>query len=43
MVKFAQSQSGVAYYNGLYVFHVADGVDWTRFRVIDLCVSQGTC
>lgn len=43
MVKFAQSQSGVAYYNGLYVFHVADGVDWTRFRVIDPCVSQGTC
>lgn len=28
---------------GRYAFDVASGVDWSRLRVLDPCVSQGTC
>jgi hypothetical protein len=43
MVKFAQTQPGVSVYNGQYVFNLAGGVDWTRLRIIDPCVTQRTC
>ena len=32
------SQSG-----GTYYFNLASGVDWSRLRVLDPCVAQGTC
>jgi hypothetical protein len=36
---------GVPYYSptNKYVFNLKDGVDWSRLRVVDPCVSQGTC
>ena len=43
LVDWAKSQPGVAVYKGKYVFDLATGVDWSRMRVIDPCVSQGTC
>ncbi len=43
MVKFAQTQPGVTVYNGQYVFNLANGVDWTRLRIIDPCVTRHTC
>jgi hypothetical protein len=43
LVDWAAGQPGVALYNGKYVFDVASGVNWSRMRVIDPCVAQGTC
>ena len=28
---------------GTYYFNLASGVDWSRLRVLDPCVAQGTC
>jgi hypothetical protein len=39
----AQS-AGLAPFNGsAYAFDISTGVDWTRLRVLDACVSQGNC
>lgn len=43
LITFAKSQPGVILYNDQYVFKVHDGVDWSRLRVIDPCVTQKTC
>jgi hypothetical protein len=43
LVKFARGQSGVTAYGGGYVFNINDGVDWSRLRAIDPCVSARTC
>jgi hypothetical protein len=43
LVDFAKTQPGVSLYNGKYVFDVASGVDWSRLRAVDPCVTQGTC
>jgi hypothetical protein len=43
MVSFAQTQPGVTSSGGIYDFDLASGVDWTRLRMIDPCVSQHTC
>jgi hypothetical protein len=43
MVTFAQTQPGVTVYNGRFVFNLAAGVDWTRLRIIDPCVTAHTC
>jgi hypothetical protein len=42
MVKFADA-AGVPSLDGVYYFDVASGVDWNRLRVIDPCVTAGTC
>lgn len=43
LVTFAK-QAGVPAYDGKHVFNIRDGVDWSRYlRVVDPCVSQGTC
>jgi hypothetical protein len=43
MVEFART-ANVPVYDGLHIFNVANGVDWARYlRVVDPCVSQGTC
>ena len=43
LVTFAKA-NGWAPYNGRYVANLRDGVDWARYlRVLDPCVSQGTC
>jgi hypothetical protein len=43
LVTFAKA-NGWAPYNGRYVGNLRDGVDWARYlRVLDPCVSQGTC
>jgi len=44
-VEFAKAQ-GVPYYapDARWIFNLRDGVDWKgRLRVVDPCVSQGTC
>jgi hypothetical protein len=45
MVTFARAQSsGVSTSNGKWYFDLASGVNWaSRLRVLDPCVSQGTC
>jgi hypothetical protein len=43
LVNWASREPGVTPYNGKYVFDAAPGVDWSRLRVIDPCVAQGTC
>jgi hypothetical protein len=43
LVDWAKTQPGVTVWNGKYVFDPATGVDWSRMRVIDPCVAQGTC
>jgi hypothetical protein len=43
LVRFARTQPGVASHNGRYLFDVNGGVDWSRLRVIDPCVTKGTC
>jgi hypothetical protein len=43
LVEWAKTQTGVTPYNGKYVFDLAAGVDWSRMRVIDPCVSRGGC
>lgn len=35
--------AGLAPFSGMYAFDIASGVDWSRFRVLDPCVSRGTC
>ena len=35
--------AGLRAWNGMYAFDIGSGVDWTRLRVVDPCVSQGTC
>ena len=43
LVKFARA-NGWSAYNGRYSGNLRDGVDWARYlRVLDPCVSQGTC
>jgi len=42
LVAFAQ-QNGWTPYDKLWVGNLRDGVDWTRLRRIDLCVTQRTC
>jgi hypothetical protein len=44
-VRFAKD-NGVPYYapDDVYVFNMREGVDWqSRLRVVDPCVTQGTC
>jgi hypothetical protein len=43
LVDWAGGQAGVAPYRGRYVFDLAPGVDWSRLRVIDPCVTSGAC
>lgn len=43
LVTFAKSQPGVSRYKGRYIFDIAEGVDWSRLRVIDPCVARGSC
>jgi hypothetical protein len=43
LVDWAKTQPGISAYAGKYVFDLATGVDWSRMRVIDPCVSQGAC
>ena len=43
LTTFAKA-NGWSTYNGRYVANLRDGVDWARYlRVVDPCVSQGTC
>jgi hypothetical protein len=43
MVDFARANGWIPYDN-LWVGNLRDGIDWSRYlRVIDPCVSQGTC
>ena len=42
MVKFARSV-GITSSSGVYNFDVSSDVDWSRLRVIDPCVTAGTC
>ncbi len=43
LVRFARA-NGWSQYNGRYSGSLRDGVDWARYlRVLDPCVSQGTC
>lgn len=35
--------AGLSPFNGMYGFDITTGVDWTRFRVLDACVSNNTC
>ncbi|MET0615666.1 MAG: hypothetical protein ABW142_09480 [Thermoleophilaceae bacterium] len=43
LVEWAHTQPGVSLYNGKYVLDLAPGVDWSRLRVIDPCVTSGSC
>jgi hypothetical protein len=43
LVEWAATEPGVIAYKGKYVFDVAPGVDWSRMRVVDPCVSRGNC
>lgn len=36
-------EAGLYQFDGMYAFELASGVDWSRLRVLDPCVSQGTC
>jgi hypothetical protein len=42
MVIFAQ-QVGIPSYNGVYIFDLNTGVDWSRLRIVDPCVTRGDC
>lgn len=43
MVTFARN-AGVPFHNGKPVFDIDSGVDWkSRLRVVDPCVTQGSC
>ena len=42
MVRFAR-ENNLPRWNGHYVFAVRGDIDWSRLRVLDPCVSQGTC
>ena len=43
LVDWASREPGVTAYQGKYIFDLAPGVDWSRLRVIEPCVAQGTC
>jgi hypothetical protein len=43
LVKFARIQPGVTSHNGTYNFDLHDGVDWSRLRAIDPCVTNSSC
>jgi hypothetical protein len=46
MVSFAQAhlaEGGITASGGTYNFDIKDGVPWNRLRVLDPCVTQGTC
>jgi hypothetical protein len=43
MVEWGRTQPGVTVNDGKVVFDIASGVDWSRLRVIDPCVTQRTC
>jgi hypothetical protein len=42
LAAFARKH-GVPGHNGTYSFDIRDGVDWSRLRVVDPCVSRGAC
>ena len=42
-MEWAKKQPGVTPYKGKYVLDLAAGVDWSRMRVVDPCVSSGGC
>jgi hypothetical protein len=42
VAAFARA-AGVPTWNGMYVFNLQDGVDWSRLRLVAPCVSAGTC
>ncbi|TIC81201.1 hypothetical protein [Crenobacter intestini] len=42
LITFAQLQ-GIPNAGNQYRFPLKDGVDWTRLKVLDPCVAQGTC
>ena len=42
MVRFGR-QNNLPMWDGKYVFRIRDGVDWSRMKVVDPCVTQGTC
>lgn len=42
LAQFARA-AGIPTWNGMHVFNLQDGVDWTRLRLIAPCVSTGTC
>jgi hypothetical protein len=41
-VQFALD-NGIPLSTNQYRFDLADGIDWSRLRVIDPCVAQDTC
>lgn len=43
LVQYAIAQGLPLLGGSQYQFPLADGVDWSRLRVIDPCVAQGTC
>ena len=42
-VTFAHDAGLLPNPDGRYVLDIGTGVDWSRLRVLDPCVSQGTC
>ena len=43
MVRFARGAGGIAISAGRYVFDLAKGVDWSRLRVVDPCLTRHVC
>lgn len=43
LVTFARSAPDAVTYEDRHVFKIADGIDWSRLRVIHPCVTRGTC
>jgi hypothetical protein len=41
-VRFAR-RNGARRYEGKYILDLRDGVDWRRLRVVDPCVTRGSC
>ncbi len=42
LAAFAR-RAGLGQWNGMYVFNLQDGVDWSRLRLVEPCVSAGNC
>lgn len=42
LAAFAR-RAGVGRWEGMYVFNLQDGVDWSRLRLVAPCVSAGRC
>lgn len=42
LAAFAR-RAGLVQWNGMYVFDLQDGVDWRRLRLVEPCVSAGSC